>query len=318
MASNVITPALLSAIFQSYSFVFNDALKGIEPTWTKVAMEVSSSASANNYAWLGQMPRIREWVGERVINSLDSFGYQIRNKTFEDTVAVKREQIEDDQYGLFKPMFAEMGRAVKLFPDELVYGLLKTGHTAPCFDGQNFFDTDHPIKDAKGDVTIFASNYQAGAAGYTWYLLDTTRAVKPMIFQNRRPFQFISKTDPNQSDRVFLQKEFIYGVDGRCNAGFGLWQLAFMSTAPLNRANFRAARAAMRALTADYGRPLGIEPNLLVVGTNQKDLANDLIKAKFLPTDGSPGMQVPAPGVPSVIDNTDMNSIEVFATPWLN
>jgi phage major head subunit gpT-like protein len=318
MAGTIITPSVLQAIFQGFSFIFNDALKGVEPTWAKVAMEASSSASAQNYGWLGQMPRMREWLGDRAINSLDSFGYQIKNKTFETTIGVKREQIEDDQYGLFKPMFAELGRSVALFPDELVYGLLKTGHTSPCYDGQNFFDTNHPIKDANGNVTVFASNYQAGAAGYTWYLLDTTRAVKPMIFQNRRPFEFVSKTDPNQSDMVWLRNEYQYGVDGRCNAGFGLWQLAFMSNAPLNRANFRAARAAMRGLTADYGRPLGIEPNLLVVGTNQKDLATDLIKAKFLPVDGSPGMQVPAPGVPAVIDNTDMNSIEVFATPWLN
>jgi phage major head subunit gpT-like protein len=33
---------------------------------------------------------------------------------------------------------------------------------------------------------------------------------------------------------VFLNDEFIYGIRSRCNAGFGLWQLAFGSNAGLN------------------------------------------------------------------------------------
>ena len=45
-------------------------------------MEVPSTAAAENYGWLGQMPRIREWGGDRVVSSLDSFGYQIKNKKF--------------------------------------------------------------------------------------------------------------------------------------------------------------------------------------------------------------------------------------------
>ena len=262
--ATIITPSVLQAIFQGYSFIFNDALKSVSPVWDKVAMKVPSTGNAENYGWLGQIPRIREWVGDRVVNSLDSFGYQIKNRTWESTIGVKREQIEDDSYGLFNPIFAEFGRGIALFPDELVFGLLKAGHTTICFDGQNFFDTNHPVKDANGNNT-FVSNYQAGA-GPTWYLLDTSRAVKPLIYQLRRPFDFVAKTNPQASDMVWLRNEYQYGTDGRCNAGLGLWQLGYASNAPLNRVNFRAARAAMRALTADFGRPLGIEPNLLVVG----------------------------------------------------
>lgn len=313
--ATIITPSVLQAIFQGFSFIYNDALKSVEPTWMKVAMKVPSVGAAENYGWLGQMPRIREWLGDRVINSLDSFGYQVKNRTFESTIGVKREQIEDDSYGLFNPIFAEFGRSIGLFPDELVFGLLKTGHATICFDGQNFFDVNHPVKDLNGNPT-FVSNYQAGA-GPTWYLLDTSRAVKPLIFQSRRPFDFVAKTNPQASDMVWLRNEYEYGTDGRCNAGLGLWQLAYASAAPLNRTNFRAARAAMRSLTGDFGRPLGIEPNLLVVGQTLKDTAIDLIKSKFLPTDGSPGVTLGTPGV-GVIDNTDQNSVEIFATTWLN
>jgi phage major head subunit gpT-like protein len=312
----IITPSVLDAIFQGYNFIFNDALKGIEPTWKKVGMETPSSASAENYGWLGQMPRMREWIGDRVVNSLDSFGYQIKNRTFETTFALKREQIEDDQYGLFNPIAAELGRSVALFPDELIYALFSAGFATRCFDGQNFFDTNHPVKDANG-ATTFVSNVQGGGASPAWYLLDTTKAIKPFIFQNRRRFQFVSKMDPNTSDQVWLRNEYSYGVDGRCNAGFGLWQLAYASNQPLNRANFRAARQAMINLKADFGRPLGIKPNLLVVGPSLEQTARDLIQSKFLPVDGTPGGAVMT-GALGMIDNTDQNIVEVFMSPWLS
>ncbi|WP_417050343.1 Mu-like prophage major head subunit gpT family protein [Dysosmobacter welbionis] len=44
----------------------------------------------------------------------------------------------------------------------------------------------------------------------------------------RRP-QLVTKDSPSD-DNVFFNKEFIYGVDARYNAGYGLWQLAFGST----------------------------------------------------------------------------------------
>lgn len=309
----IITPAVLDAIFQGFSFIYNDALKGVTPTWDKIAMQVPSSASAENYGWLGQMPRMREWVGDRVIGSLDSFGYQIKNKSWETTIALKRDQIEDDTYGLFKPVVSELGRSVALFPDELVYGLLLAGFSTICFDGQNFFDSNHPIKDKDGNDT-FVSNVQAGS-GAPWFLLDLSKGLKPIIYQLRRAFQFVSKTDPNQSDRVFMNKEFVYGVDGRCNVGFGLWQLAYASKLPLNRTNFRAARQAMISLKADYGRPLGVKPTLLVVGPTLEQTARDLILSQFLPVDGSPGV-INASGI-GMIDNTDRNIVDIFMSPWL-
>jgi phage major head subunit gpT-like protein len=310
----VITPSVLDAIFQSFSFVFNDALKGVEPTWSRVAMDVPSAASAENYGFLGQMPRMREWIGDRVVNSLDSFGYQIKNRTFESTIAIKREQIEDDVYGLFKPLFAEMGRSVALFPDELVYSLLAAGFATKCYDGQNFFDADHPVKDANGNPT-FTSNVATGA-GPAWFLMDTTRAIKPLIFQKRRPFDFVAKTDPRTSDRVFNANEYVYGTDGRCNAGFGLWQLAYASQAALTRTSFRAARQAMINFKADFGRPLGIKPNVLVCGPSLEQTARDLLLSDFLPVDGVPGEAALASGA-GVIANTDKNAVEIFMTPWL-
>lgn len=80
-------------------------------------------------------------------------------------------------------MFAEMGQATRRHPEELIFGLLASGFAANCYDGQFFFDTDHPVSDADGN-TVSLSNFQGGA-GSAWYLLDTSREVRPIIWQER-------------------------------------------------------------------------------------------------------------------------------------
>lgn len=134
----------------------------------------------------------------------------------------KREDIADDRLGVFKPMFAEMGQSARRHPDELIFDLLKSGFTTACFDGQNFFDADHPISDDAGNVAS-VSNVQDGV-GPSWFLLDTSRAVRPIIWQEREKYEF-QQLVRDDEERVFLNDEYLYGVRARVNAGFGQWQL---------------------------------------------------------------------------------------------
>ena len=57
-----------------------------------------------------------------------------------------------------------------------------------------------------------------------WFLGCTNKALKPVIFQERKPLKFQSFVDDNDLN-VFLKNEYLYGVDGRHNVGFGFWQL---------------------------------------------------------------------------------------------
>lgn len=61
-------------------------------------MEVPSVSRDESYKWLGQIPRMREWVGEREIQNLSASDYTIKNKDFELTIAVPRNDIEDGNY----------------------------------------------------------------------------------------------------------------------------------------------------------------------------------------------------------------------------
>jgi phage major head subunit gpT-like protein len=115
------------------------------------------------------------------------------------------------------------------------------------------------------------SNF-GGGAGTAWYLLDTSRAVKPFIFQLRRDVQLV-RMDRQDDEHAFMRKKMRYGVDYRGAAAYGLWQMAYACKETLNDTNYAAARAAMMSVANAEGRPLGMSPNLLLVPPSDSDIA---------------------------------------------
>lgn len=279
---------------------FEGAFSAGEVLYKKIATVVPSTTATEAYPWLGQIPRIREWIGERVIRSITTDGYQLTNKPFEQTITVPRTAIEDDTYGVFSPLFAAIGDSARVFPDELVFGALAKGFQTNCYDGQFFFDTDHPVRRDDGS-TITVSNMQAGSST-PWFLLDLSKPVKPLIFQDRKKFEFVAKDDPNTSDDVFMRNEFLYGVYGRMAAGHAFWQLAFGSKDILDKANFDAAYDSMTSLKGDEGRPLGIKPTVLVIPPSLRNAANEIVTVQRLA---------------SGADNPNYKIVDVMIAPWL-
>ena len=270
-----ITPSNMNLIFTGLSTAFNVQLASTETHYGKVAMTVPSATASNEYPRMDDLPGIREWVGDRVIHDLSMQTYNIKNRKFEQTIGISRDQIEDDQMGLFGSVSAQLAQNAAQFPDELVFPLLKAGNTTKCYDDQYFFDTDHPGWDENGDETSI-SNFTAGA-GAAWYLIDDTKVIKPMIFQKRKDFKLI-KMDDEKDDNVFNKDRFVYGVDGRCAAGFGLWQLAHMSKATLDAANYEAARIAMGTIRKRNGSTIAIRPAKLLVPPALESAARRIVQ----------------------------------------
>lgn len=79
---------------------------------------------------------------------------------------------------------------------------------------------------SKGMTDLIVSPFLTDPTG--WYLLDTTRAIRPLILQITKEPEFVAMDKPDD-ERAFMAKKFRYGVDTMDNAGYGLWQLAFYS-----------------------------------------------------------------------------------------
>ncbi len=271
----------LAQLYTAFTAVFNAAFQDTQTWYEQTAMTVPASTRIMNYKFLLDFPLVREWLGDRQISSLEPKAYEVESKDWEATIEVDRDDIEDDQLGLYNPIVAALAQEAKRHPEKLIADLMAAGFATTCYDGKNFFATDHPV----GDGT--ASN-SGGGTGTAWFLLDTSRAIRPFIFQLRRGVQLVRMDRPDD-EHAFMRKKFRYGVDYRGAAAYGLWQLAYSSKETLNATNYAAARAAMMSLKNTEGRPLGIRPNLLMVPPALEAQAREILQAQFIIGDPNAG-----------------------------
>lgn len=301
----LVNKSVLQSVFTNLKTIFNKAFDSTETQWQKIAMKVPSTGSQNDYAWLSKFPRMKKWIGEKQVKSLAAHKYTIVNDDYEATVEVERNDIEDDTLGIYGPQAQMAGESAKAMPEEIVMELVNNGFNELCFDGQNFFDYDHPAIDSEGneisisnrgdkplDISTLAKARASYGAARTamrkfkdnegrplgikpnvllvppaledtanalmtvdrledgkpnpykgtatvivgdyltsddaWFLLDTTKAIKPFIYQERKAPKFVSQTDMNADD-VFSRKKHKFGAEARAAGGYGFWQLAYGS-----------------------------------------------------------------------------------------
>jgi phage major head subunit gpT-like protein len=277
----IINQQSLANLYTGLTAVFNAAFQETQTWYEKVAMTVPANTRIMDYKFLLDFPMVQEWIGDRQISSLEPQAYQVESKDWEATIEVDRNDIEDDQLGLYNPIISALAQEARKHPERLIADLLNDGFTTACYDGHNFFATDHPVG------TTSTANF-AGGTGSTWYLLDTSRAIKPFIFQLRRDVQLV-RMDRLDDEHAFMRKKLRYGVDYRGAAAFGLWQLAYASKETLNSTNYAAARAAMMAVRNADGRPLGLKPNLLLVPPSLEAQAREILQAQFIIGDPTSG-----------------------------
>jgi len=301
----IITQASLNALRIQFELRFGEVYGATEPWWPQLATEIPSGAKSNIYGWIAQQILLREWVGPRQAQNLSEHSYTLVNKSYEATIELDRDEIEDDNLGVFTAVaIPQLAQGAKKHTDQLIKAMLQSNSGAgpTAFDGLSLFHDSHLTYDAAGStydnnfgVALTADNFNtnwAAMASYTgedgeplgimpnlllvppqlkrtaleimnaslvvqnvvessanvggaaidnvlkgwadvlvipelandptrWYLADVSKPLKPLIFQNRRPDEFVSR-DSAQDPKVFDQKKFTYGVDNRKNVGVSL------------------------------------------------------------------------------------------------
>lgn len=166
----IVNKESIGEVFRNLKASFNKAFDGAETTWNKIATEVPSSSKSNKYVWWSRFPKMRKWIGEKVSKALEAFTYTIENDDYEATVEVDRNDIEDDELGQYGMQAQEAGYSSAQWPDELVYEAVNGAFTNPCYDGQYFCDTDHPVGDStasnKGTAALTIATLAAAQASY--------------------------------------------------------------------------------------------------------------------------------------------------------
>lgn len=302
----IIKDSTIEALRKQFSKLYQKGLSNAPQEWKRVATLVPSGAAENTYGWLGKFPQMREWVGDRVLKDMAEHAYSLPNKKFETTVDVDRADIEDDNLGMYSPLVQSMGEETMNHIDRNIFALLLAGYASICYDGQNFFDPEHPVNpevDGSGTDALVSNILNPLVTDKTpWFLLHTKKPVKPFIFQERTKAEFETITDPKQ-DTVFMKDKYLYGARARRAFGFGFWQMAIASRDDLSAANFNEAMKMMMEFKADGGDPLNLTPDLLVVPPALRATANEIILAERLANGAS---------------NPNYKAVDVLVTPWLS
>ncbi|MDX8222169.1 Mu-like prophage major head subunit gpT family protein [Acinetobacter pittii] len=162
--------ANLNAIFLNLSKVFNQTFNEVEVEYPSIAMVVPSNGAYVDYRWLANFPQMKEWIGKKHITKLAEYDYVIRNKDYAATIEVRRNDIEDDQIGIYKPQAESAAWSAKQHPDELVFEAVNKAFTAKCYDGQPMISGSHKVGKLtfsnKGTKKLSIASLAAAQASY--------------------------------------------------------------------------------------------------------------------------------------------------------
>jgi phage major head subunit gpT-like protein len=113
---------------------------------------------------------MRKWIGDKAIKALEAFKYTVVNDDFEATVEVDRNDVEDDNLGIYAPQAQMAGFSARQLPDEIVADLKNNAFANKCYDGQYFYDNDHPVAGASvanvGTAVLSAATVALAKASY--------------------------------------------------------------------------------------------------------------------------------------------------------
>jgi len=111
-----------------------------------LVMGIKSTGSSEKYGWFGDVPTVKEWIGDKTAGSIEDYELEIQNKDFYTEIAIDRNEIEDDRVGIVKPRIESMVQAVEDHKLDLVATLIANGTTGLAYDGQAFF-ADRSVND---------------------------------------------------------------------------------------------------------------------------------------------------------------------------
>ncbi len=231
------TTSVLAAMKTRAHSDFSLAMGAIKPFWNGdgagFMTVVPSRFALETYSWLADIGDAREWLGSREVERLKERSFQVINKTYEKTVGIDEEKLEDNAEAEGAVVTAgeiskRIAYAMARIPDVLRTFILQNGQSILGYDGQNLFDTDHPtsLDNASGSQ----SNYWASGLALSAANFLTARA-RLMTFRAEnglpRPFDgtLVLEVPPalEGEGRTILEAQ--YGANGSTNITRGMARL---------------------------------------------------------------------------------------------
>lgn len=131
-----IDKALTAAFRETLGELMKDGYRGDE---MRLRLVTDSKGSSEKYGWLGDVPVVREWLGNKTAETLKDYSFEIQNRDFYSAIEIDRNELDDDRVDMIRPRIGMLSRAVMDHMADLIIELLKAGDTGLAYDGLAFF-----------------------------------------------------------------------------------------------------------------------------------------------------------------------------------
>lgn len=122
----------------------------------QIALEVASSTAIEEYDWVGDIPGLVEWIGDREEANVMAGSFQIRNKDWASGVKIHKNEILDDKLSIVRARIMGLAQEARYHYGDLLAQLLINGFDGAaypdlgsglCYDGAFFFSDAHTAED---------------------------------------------------------------------------------------------------------------------------------------------------------------------------
>jgi len=104
-----------------------------------LSTEVPSTSASEKYGWLGDVPAVQEWLGDKVAGVLNDYNFTITNKDWYNAIDIDRDELDDDQLGRILPRVQMLAAKMKSFRGRLIFNLITNSLVDLAYDGAAYF-----------------------------------------------------------------------------------------------------------------------------------------------------------------------------------
>lgn len=136
----------------------------------EICTDLPSDQSSEEVDWLGMVPQLSAFLGEKQFAQLRETEWTIQNVKYQGGVSFPKEWILYDKTGQVRIRSGELIARARAHWYSLVMALIAGGASGTCYDGQYFFDTDHSEGDSgtqDNDITVDISALPVSVNGTT-------------------------------------------------------------------------------------------------------------------------------------------------------
>jgi phage major head subunit gpT-like protein len=173
-----ITQANLDIIFRGVDLRYQTAFDLTPNVSDKIAITIPAKGRQITFAFMDRLPRLRKWLGDRQVNAAYSHSRSVTISPYENTLALDKWDVKDDNFGLFNYAVDALGQEAKKWVDDITFEFIKTGAvTENSYDGVPLYSTAHPINGG-GVTTGFGTGNQSNLFVSTALTYDNYASVR--------------------------------------------------------------------------------------------------------------------------------------------